>query len=63
MLRLRSFINSLVAVLWGFLGVRDRSRAHEDYKRLTPLQVIAAGLLMGFLFVFVLIFLVRFVVL
>lgn len=59
---LKSILLSIVAVLWSFFGVRDRARAQEDYRKLTPLRVIAAGLLMGFLFVFFLIFLVRVVV-
>ncbi|MCB1973345.1 MAG: DUF2970 domain-containing protein [Burkholderiaceae bacterium] len=45
-----SFLRSLKAVAWAFLGLRKRSDYQEDLERIHPLHIIAAGLL-GFLLV------------
>ncbi|RZL89477.1 MAG: DUF2970 domain-containing protein [Variovorax sp.] len=50
------------AVAWGFFGVRKNSAYQEDIARLTPLHVIAVGLVALALFVIGLIVLVKFVV-
>ena len=42
----------MVAVLWGFLGVRRNSDYQQDVKRLNPLHIMLVGVLMTFLFVF-----------
>jgi hypothetical protein len=39
------------AVLWGFLGVRKKSDYQQDIAKLSPLHLMAVGLLMAFLFV------------
>ncbi len=39
------------AVLWSFLGLRRRKDFQEDVKQLTPLHVVAVGLVLAFLFV------------
>jgi hypothetical protein len=50
------------AVFWSFLGIR-RKRDHEaDSVRLTPVQVIVAGLIGAALFVASLILLVKFII-
>lgn len=50
------------AVAWGFFGVRKNSAYQEDIARLTPLHIIAVGLVAVMLFVGGLIVLVKFVV-
>jgi Protein of unknown function (DUF2970) len=50
------------AVAWGFFGVRKNSDYQEDIARLTPLHIIAVGLVAVALFVIGLIVLVKFVV-
>ncbi|TWI63577.1 Protein of unknown function (DUF2970) [Pseudoduganella lurida] len=57
-----SFLYSLKAVLWSFVGLRRKSDFDQDSGRLNPLHVIAAGLLAAALFVIVLIVIVRLVV-
>jgi hypothetical protein len=55
-------LNAFKAVLWSFFGVRKRSEYEADQKRLSPLQVIVAGLISALIFVLVLFFVVRAVV-
>ncbi|MBU1361450.1 MAG: DUF2970 domain-containing protein [Gammaproteobacteria bacterium] len=50
------------AVAWGFFGVRKNSAYEEDIARLTPLHVVAAGLIAAILFVVALIVIVKYVV-
>lgn len=50
------------AVLWGFLGVRRGSDYQRDIQRLNPLHLMAAGVVMAFLFVAGLMVLVKWVV-
>jgi Protein of unknown function (DUF2970) len=50
------------AVLWSFLGIRRRAEHEADLVRLTPLQVIVAGLIGAALFVGTLVLIVRFVI-
>jgi Protein of unknown function (DUF2970) len=50
------------AVLWSFLGIRRRAEHEADLVRLTPLQVIVAGLIGAVLFVGTLVLIVRFVI-
>lgn len=55
-------LNTFKAVFWSFLGIR-KGRDHEaDMQNLKPVQVIVAGLVAAFLFVVVLICIVRWVV-
>ena len=46
------------AVLWGFLGVRRRDDFQRDTAQLKPLQLVAVGVVMAFLFVAALMLLV-----
>ncbi len=45
------WLSTILAVLWGFLGVRRNSDYQQDVKRLNPLHVMLVGVLMTFLFV------------
>lgn len=56
------WLRTIQAVLWSFLGVRNRSEYEADIKRLNPLAIIAVGLAMIMLFVVVLMVLVNLIV-
>ena len=56
-----SFVGTVKAVLWGFLGVRRNADYQSDIARLNPLHLIAVGVGMAFLFVLALILLVNWV--
>ena len=49
------------AVAWSFVGLRSRGAYEEDVKNLSPLHIIAAGLVGVFLFVAVLVLLVNWI--
>ena len=53
---------TIKAVAWGFFGVRKNSAYQEDIQRLTPLHVVAVGLVAVVLLVLALVALVKFVV-
>ena len=57
-----SLWRTVKAVAWGFFGVRKNSAYQEDIAKLTPLHIIAVGLVAVALFVIGLIVLVKFVV-
>ena len=57
-----SLLRTIKAVAWGFFGVRKESAYAEDIAKLTPLHIVAVGLVCGILFVIGLIVLVKFVV-
>ena len=50
------------AVFWSFFGIRRRAEHEADLVRLTPVQVIVAGLIGAALFVATLVLIVRFVI-
>ena len=54
-------IRAFKAVFWSFLGVRRRSDYESDTNKLTPLAVIAAGLVSAAVFVLALFGIVKFV--
>ena len=56
-----SLVETVRAVLWGFLGVRRRTDFDKDVARLNPLHLMAVGVVMAFLFVAGLIVLVNWV--
>ncbi|MGC4395282.1 DUF2970 domain-containing protein [Hydrogenophaga sp. T2] len=56
-----SLLGTVKAVLWGFLGVRQRAEYEKDIKRLNPLHLVVVGLVMAFVFVGALIALVNWV--
>jgi hypothetical protein len=57
-----SLLRTFKAVAWGFFGVRKNSAYQEDIARLTPLHIVAVGLVAVMLFVGGLILLVKYVV-
>jgi hypothetical protein len=57
-----SLLRTIRAVGWGFFGVRKNSDYQEDIAKLTPLHIIAVGLVAVMVFVGGLILLVRYVV-
>lgn len=50
-----SVFRTVLAVLWGFLGVRRRSDYEKDITHHRPLQLVAVYMVMGVVFVGVLI--------
>ncbi len=50
------------AVFWSFLGIRRRAEHEADLGRLTPAQVIIAGLIGAVLFIATLVLIVRLVI-
>ena len=57
-----SLSGTVKAVLWGFLGVRRNADYQDDVAKLNPLHLVFVGLAMALVFVFSLIFLVKWVV-
>lgn len=57
-----SMLRTIKAVAWGFFGVRKNSAYQEDIARLTPLHIIAVGLVAVMLFVGGLVLLIKYVV-
>jgi len=57
-----SLLGTVKAVLWGFLGVRRNADYQDDIAKLNPLHLLVVGLVMALLFVFILIFVVKWVV-
>jgi len=49
-------------VFWSFLGIRRKQDYEQDAVRLTPVQVIVAGIIGAALLVMTLILLVRFII-
>lgn len=49
------------AVFWSFLGIRRRRDYEDDAAKLTPVQVVVTGLVMGLLFVLSVLLVVRLV--
>jgi len=59
--RSTSLLATVKAVLWGFLGLRQRAEYEKDIQRLNPLHLMAVGIVMAFVFVGALIALVNWV--
>ena len=59
--RKANFGQTLKAVLWGMLGIRRGAGYREDAASLNPLHVIIAGVIAAFIFVVLLIVIVRWV--
>ena len=57
-----SFLQSMKAVLWGFLGVRKQSGLQDDVASLSFVHIILAGILGAVVFMAVLLLIVRMVV-
>nr|WP_036805914.1 DUF2970 domain-containing protein [Polaromonas sp. CG_9.11] len=61
-LRKLSLWRTVKAVAWSFIGLRARGDYEEDVKNLSPLHIIAVGLVGIFVFVAVLVLLVNWAV-
>jgi len=48
------FLRSIRTAAWAFLGLRKRSGNEEDLAHIRPVHIIAAGLLLGLVFVLLL---------
>jgi hypothetical protein len=57
-----SFIQSMKAVMWGFLGVRKQSGLQEDVASLSFVHIIIAGVIGALIFMAVLLLIVKVVV-
>ncbi len=57
-----SLLKTVRAVAWSFIGIRKRSGYEEDSATLSPLHIVAVGIVGAALFVVALIFLVKWVV-
>lgn len=57
-----SFLRSLVAVLWSFVGIRKSSDHQNDLNSVRPEHAIIAGLIAAAVFVVSLILIVHFVI-
>ena len=57
-----SFVQTVKAVAWSFVGLRRSAGQAQDVQKLNPLHVILAGVIGAVLFVFCLVLLVRWVV-
>jgi len=57
-----SFMQSLKAVMWGFLGVRKKAGLQEDVASLSFVHIIIAGVIGALIFMSVLLLIVKAVV-
>jgi hypothetical protein len=57
-----SFIQSMKAVMWGFLGVRKKAGLQEDVVSLSFVHIIIAGIVGALIFMAVLLLIVKAVV-
>ncbi len=57
-----SFLQSMKAVMWGFLGVRKKSGLQDDVASLSFVHIILAGILGAVVFMAVLLLIVKMVV-
>nr|WP_137922027.1 DUF2970 domain-containing protein [Hydrogenophaga sp. 2FB] len=57
-----TFMDTVRAVAWGFLGIRRNADYQKDISKLNPLHLMAVGVGMALLFVLVLILVVNWVV-
>ena len=57
-----SFLQSMKAVMWGFLGVRKNSGLQDDVASLSCVHIILAGLLGAVIFMSALLLIVKMVV-
>ena len=57
-----TFLQSMIAVMWAFLGVRKKSGLQEDIASLSFVHIIIAGLIGAMIFMGVLLLIVKAVV-
>jgi hypothetical protein len=54
-----SFLQSMKAVMWGFLGVRKQSGLQEDVASLSFVHIIIAGVVGALIFMAILLLIVK----
>lgn len=57
-----ALFDTVKAVLWSFIGLRRRADFERDVQKLNPVAVLATGVAMAFVFIAVLMLIVRWVV-
>jgi hypothetical protein len=57
-----SFLQTVKAVGWSFVGLRKRAGYEQDVSKLNPVHVIAAGLFGALIFIVALVLTVRWVI-
>jgi Protein of unknown function (DUF2970) len=57
-----SFVQTVKAVAWSFIGLRKGAGYQQDIQQLNPVHLIVAGIIGALLFVLTLVALVRWVV-
>jgi Protein of unknown function (DUF2970) len=57
-----SFLQTMQAVAWSFLGIRKRAGFEQDVQKLNPVHVVIGGVLGAAIFIAVLLVVVRWVV-
>lgn len=57
-----NFLQSMIAVLWAFLGVRKKSGLQEDVASLSFVHIIVAGVIGALIFMGILLLIVHAVV-
>ena len=57
-----SFLQTVKAVAWSFVGLRRGAGYQQDVQKLNPVHVIVAGIIRAVLFVLTIVALVRWVV-
>ena len=57
-----SFLQTVKAVAWSFIGLRKSAGYQQDVQKLNPVHVIVAGVIGAALFVLALVLIVRWVV-
>jgi hypothetical protein len=55
-------LDTVKAVLWGFLGVRRKADFQDDIAKLNPIHLMVVGVVLAFLFVLSLMLIVNWVV-
>ncbi|MBC3871038.1 DUF2970 domain-containing protein [Undibacterium oligocarboniphilum] len=60
--RKASFIATVKAVFWSFLGIRKKNDYEQDAAELNPVHVIIAGIIGALIFVSTLVLIVKYVV-
>lgn len=60
--RKSSFLATMKAIFWSFLGIRKRSDYEQDAAQLNPVHVIVAGIIGALIFIATLLFIIKMVV-
>lgn len=63
MTKLKEYLFNFKVILWGFLGVRQKDEFLNDIQKVNPLYLILSGFVGVILFVGILIFIIKFLVL